>query len=356
MQCYVRQLAESWLSRLEPIIKTITDTYFANNPKRYNAADVQTLIEGSQAIRRLTNEVNEQLAIMANATKIVFSQVIKYCAVEKAINLATLSLDELGLSKIKLNIDQIAESLKITCEDIRNIVQELNEDTSSSDNLAIGVQKFLKEKFKLLVNFVFIDPTIKLTSAFLESCRKHPQLATMFAFHEVDNDLKKAISEFTVSTQQKKNAEFLIDQLRQTVTDMIKSNPDNKQLLRFAVKLGCPLPVAAIKHIADAAHLILADNNYGAGFQVFVYTKDANFEAKQPFLTFVTKKGGKLCVELRCINDQFFICRADSIKYPGIDSINDCFFYESFIKKMTHRKYCFPKHELSFRELLLQKL
>jgi hypothetical protein len=178
----------------------------------------------------------------------------------------------------------------------------------------------------------------------------------MSTFQNVDTDLKKAISEFNVTTHHMKNAEFLFDQLRRTVFDVIKSNPNNKNLLRFAVKLGCPMPLAAIPHIADAAHLILIDAKYGTGFWVYVYDQNADFEKNEPIFKYSTEATGKLVVKLRCINDQVFMCRADAVRYSDIELVNDCFFYESFIDKMKHRAKYFPKHELSFREFLIEKL
>lgn len=349
-------MAESWSSQLEPIIKLIINEHFSSDRQLYNIADVQTFVESCEPIRKLSNDIKEQLVVMANATKIVFFQLIKHCAVEKNINLATISFDELGLSQIKPNFNQIMESLKITCKEIKENIQGVRENVAPHNSLVNSLSPILNEKFKLLINSVFANSTIKLTIAFLESCRKRPKLATMSTFQNVDADLKKAISQFNVTTHHMKNAEFLLDQLRQTVTNAIKSNPNNKNLLRFAIKLGCPMPFAAISHIANGAHLILIDTNYGTGFWVYVYDKDADFEKNEPILKYSTNATAKLEVKLRCINDQFFICRADAARYRDIELINNCFFYESFIDKMKHRAKYFSKHELSFREFLIEKL
>jgi hypothetical protein len=356
MREYMNQWAVSWLSQMEPIIKTIVYTYFANTRNCLSRADVQAVLESSQAIRKLKNEATEHLVVLANISKVVFFQLIKHYVIQQNANLATLSLGELGLSQVPNNFDRLAESIKMACEEIQEDIQDNKSNASSSENLVTLVQGALQEKLKALVNSVFVDPTIKLTSAFLESCRNRPQLATMSAFKNEDTALKRAIFDFNVSTHNKKSTEFLLDQLRKTVIDMLTSNPDDKELLRFAIKFGFPLPLAAAKPIADAAHSIFAQNKYGTGFWVLIFAKDADVAKDKPILKFATKNTAKMEVQLRCDNNQFFLCRADFIKYSGDDNINGRFFYESLMEKMRHLRGCFPKHEISFRELIIQNI
>ncbi|CAF3989486.1 unnamed protein product [Adineta steineri] len=354
MRDYMLQSALSWMSQAKSIISTIAEKHFANIHNSLSYTDIQAVVEGGRAISKLKTEATEHLVVLANITKVVFFQVIKHYAVQRNTNLTTLSLSELGLSQTKHNFDQLAESIKMICEEIQETVENNNPNVYSSNDLIINVQNILQEKLKTLVDSVFIDPTIKLTSAFLESCRNHPQLATMSAFSKEDTALKKAISDFNASTQNKKNAEFLLHQLHKVVIDMLTSHPNDKELLKFAIKFGFPLPLAAMKPIASTVHSIFSKNNYSTGFWLLAYAEDADFEKNQPILKYATADTAKMQIKLRCVNDQLFICRTDFMKYSGSDDINGCFFYESLMEKMKHLKKCFPNHELSFRELLIQ--
>ena len=356
MRQYILQSAESWLSQVKPVITTIVHTYFAKMSNSLDRADVQAVLESGQAIQKIKTEATEHLVVLANITKVVFFQVIKHYTVERSVNLATLSLSELGLSQTKHNFAQLSESIKMICEEIHESIDHNNLNASTTMDLATNIEYILQQKLRTLVDSVFVDPTIKLTSAFLESCRNRPQLATMFAFSKEDIALKKAFSDFNVSTQNQKNAEFLLHQLHKAVNNMLTYNPDNRELLRFAIKFGFPLPLAAAKPIASAVHSIFTDNQYGTGFWLSVFAEDADFEKDAPILKFATKITGKLKVNLRCINDQLFLCRADFIKYCDSDDINGCYFYESLMATMKHLRKCFPKHEVSFRELLIKNI
>ena len=90
--------------------------------------------------------------------------------------------------------------MTITCEEIQEIIDSENLNSSLSDDLASIVENILQQQLKALVNAVFIDSTIKLISAFLESCHQHPPLATMSMFNKEDAALKKAITDFNGST------------------------------------------------------------------------------------------------------------------------------------------------------------
>lgn len=350
------QTAECWLSQATLIIETIVNDYFADSLCCYTRADIQTAIADGQLLHKLKRDVTEHLSVLANINKVVFFQLIKQYAVENNVNLATLPLSELGLSQVQHDFNQIAETIKMTCEEIQEIINSTNLNTSSSDNLTTILENIFHEEFKVLANSICIDPTIKLVSAFLASCRQQPQLATMAAFNKEDAALKKAISDLNFITNRKKNAEFLLEQLRATVNDVLRSNPNDKILLKFAIKFGFALPMDAIKSISDVVQSIFAKNGYSTGFKVLVFAEDSNYNTDKPVLEFATEKTAKLVVKLQCFDNQFFLCRADSVKNSKEMNTNESCFYENLMNVMKHLRKCFPDHQASFREELIKCL
>ena len=353
-ECIV-QTADSWLSQAKPMIHTSVHSYFANNSRCFTLTDLRTTIENEQTLRKLKSEVTEHLSVLANVNKVVFFQLIKRYAVEKNANLATLSLSELKLSQLKHNFDQISEILKMTCEEIQETINEKNLNLTSSENLTTVLETFFQEEFRSLANSIFTDPTIKLISAFLESCRQRPQLATMAEFNKEDITLKKAISDLNFVTQTKKNAEFLLDQLYTITNDMLVLNPNDKMLLKFSIKFGFPIPVLALKPIAAIVQSIFVDHGYSTGFWVLVFSEDAKLNENKPIVEFSTSATAKMKVKLRCVNNRVFLCRADCLKLCGETNIN-VNFYENLMDKMKHLRKYFPDHHNSFREELIKRL
>lgn len=359
MREYMFETGECWLFQVKPVVQMIVQQRFNKINKHYNRIDVQSAIENGQVLRRLTNEVTEHLTVLANINKVVFFQLIKHYAVQRDANLSTLPLHELDLTKKKHNVEQIKETLMMTCEQIEETIENETFETSSSDNLTSSIEEILHEHLKSLVHRVFIDPTIKLVSTFLETCRQRPQLATMFAFNEEDKNVKKAIADFNASTQTKKNAEFLFDELRRRIIEMLRLSPQNKTLLKFAIKSRFPLPTATIEPIANIVESMFSKKGFqSTGFWVSIYSYDDQIESKgnEPIRRIKTNDKAKMDVHLRCFNDQFYLCGADCLKNVDNESMSPYFFYENLISKMKNLRKCFPDHDVSFRQFLLENL
>ena len=138
--------------------------------------------------------------------------------------------------------------------------------------------------------------------------------------------------------------------------DVLRLRPNDKVLLKFAIKFAFPFPVATIKPIANAVHSIFAKQNYATGFFIQVFSENADFNKDEPILSISTNDTAKLIINLRCINDRFFLCRADCLKNGDNDNMMGYFFYENLMAKMKHLRKCFPDHEISFRQLLIEHL
>ena len=66
MRQYMLEIGESWLSQVEPFVKSIVQKYFSEIHHCYERADVLAKIDDGQALRKLKNEVTEHLSILAN--------------------------------------------------------------------------------------------------------------------------------------------------------------------------------------------------------------------------------------------------------------------------------------------------
>ncbi|KAE9548611.1 hypothetical protein FO519_008177 [Halicephalobus sp. NKZ332] len=262
--------------------------------------------------------------------------------------LPEVDLEDIELFLLEEAIDSVINEIEEQLSD-EGYKSENSDDENIGNNWISIIENSLKEVIVKEVEKTFIQPSIKILTAFFSNSGES-------FFQSIDPDdleLKEAIGEYSMETRIKGKAPFLTTELHSIFAEALGSKDSiNKSVLKMAIKYGYPLPIKTATTLADLLHQVAIKNNYSAGFTLQL-VNDSEIEGENTIFEYsLTNPKGKSVVKIKPYYGVLFICQNDFYNCFGAEDSIDIsqlnpFIFESYVNKLKNMKNKFPKDVVS---------
>jgi hypothetical protein len=362
-------LAQSFKLALEKKIKDIPDN-------KYSLDIFNSFVKTSSTFSVLQSELINLLGYYAWTKQIMYFRKIKaWFDNKRPLSDAEV---QIPIEKIPLEmmffvedaIDQILDDLKYRLDETTCKSNDTKDNETINDVLSNFDHSMhhnwkgaLREEYETVVNktieISFISKTISIVLEYIVSLRNPNEslFEVQLEFLQEDKQLKQALLDYNCSNILMGKTQFLIEELHVLTSNLVDIGSDMQkhELIRHSIKYGYPLPLSAVKKVADAFNCYLKRSKiYSSGLELIITDDKKNIALSYKI------EEGKAKIFMRHFNGLVFLCQADYRRSLGIadkmsEEVDNAFYYEAFIAHLKHLKKNFPKQAESLRAGLLQE-
>ncbi|KAE9548231.1 hypothetical protein FO519_008556, partial [Halicephalobus sp. NKZ332] len=237
--------------------------------------------------------------------------------------------------------------IEIFFDELKELVSDANYESDKEEVLKDWLSSFhklLKEYINETIETTCIGPSSKILYGLFNGAGN----SIFMESNEDDAVLKKAISNDHFENKTQTKVLFLRKELITFVFDRIRYSPNNKKLLKHAIKYGYPLPLEVMKTVADAIEIAITEAQfYKSGFVLIVTSEE------KEVINYKTKSSGKMKISLEAHGGKLYLCQKDFQENTGLPGTEEGkklpFIFEAYIGTFKHLTPKFAKKEETMR-------